>query len=371
MKRFLPLFLLLVAFVISSCKSSTETVTQTHGNDADGNVWMKAPPPGEGIQIEVQPFTVPTGTEVQGNFYFNIPSNVPFDVGRIEIAMNEGTHHMNLYKTAFVWPPDSGVPAPVVFSHIDGKVDTVMVRYEAQFNATNVRTNGGDLMVEAQVPYLNWEFPKLTEGTSVGAQTCIHFDANQTLVIENHYVNSGTVNQTTPNGKGKVIINLWKPTGTSLVHAAMMFAKKTAFKLPPMTDTTLTKDCIWLNNPQYKTAPLYILGMTGHFHSRGKNFWVDKMQQKYDASGNVSGDSVLSTIYRSATWSEPPFSVYDTPIKLDLSKGEFLKYHAEYYNPLTTTINFGPHVLTEEHMNLFVWFVPGILDGRTMYDDSN
>src|SRR5579872_2612006 len=182
MRKFVPFILLLFAGLIVSCKSTGVIQTDTHGVNADGNVWMNPPPTGQGLQIAVEPFPVPADSEVQGDFYLHIPTDVPFDVGRIEIAMNQGTHHMNMYRSTVAWPPDSGIARPVIFSHFNGKVDTVNVRYQAEFNATIVR-NGGDMMVEAQVPYLNWYFPKLPDGS----QTAVHFGANDTIVLENHY----------------------------------------------------------------------------------------------------------------------------------------------------------------------------------------
>ena len=357
--------MLLAGTMAVGCKSSSGPVAgDTHGIDASGNVWMNPPPPGEGIQIAVQPFVVPDSAEVQGNFYLHLPSNVPFDVGRIEIAMNEGTHHMNLYKSTTYWPPDSGVNRPVILTDISGKADTMNIKYQAQFNATIVR-NGGDLMVEAQVPYLNWEFPKLNDGPNAGAQTCVHFGANDTLVIENHYVNisslTGGGSQTTPNGYGKVIINLWKTTSAPVVHGSMMFARKTNLVVAP-GDNTYKKDCYF---PGVQSDSIYLLGMTGHFHSRGKRFWVEERQT------TSTGDSLLATIYDSPTWSEPPFSAYSTPIKVKIGKGQFLRYYAEYLNTTGVAIPFGPHVATQEHMNLFVWFAPGWNDGQTVYDDNN
>jgi hypothetical protein len=378
MKRFFPFVMIIVlaGSMTMGCKSSSGPIAgPTHGVDASGNVWMNPPPTGEGLQIAVVPFQVPDSGEVQGNFYLHIPSDIPFNVGRIEIAMNEGTHHMNLYRWKNYWSPDSGIARSVIYTHLNGKVDTVSVRYQAQFNAQIVRTNG-DLMVEAQVPYLNWDFPILSEGPDAGSQTCVQFAANDTIVIENHYVNIPTIvggaPQTTPNGMGKVIINLWKATGAPVV-AAMMFARQKNLVIPPKSDYTASKDCKWDNEigNAFWTQPLYLLGMTGHYHSRGKNFWVEKVQDVFDAGGNVTGDSVLQEIYRSASWSEPPFTPYATPIKLELSKGQFLRYHAEYVNTLSTQIIFGPYVATNEHMNLFVWFYsPAWTNGTTIYDDN-
>ncbi|MEI8135398.1 MAG: hypothetical protein WCH46_10080 [bacterium] len=374
MKRILPILILFSSWVVVSCKSTGTIETQVwghsdHGVDGDKNVWMKAPPAGEGLQIAVQPFIVPgDSVEVQGNFYFHLPTSVPFDVGVIEIAMNEGTHHMNMYKSTVKWPADSGIPRPIVFTHLDGKVDTQNVRYQAEFNATIVR-NGGDMMVEAQVPYLNWTFPKLP----TGEQTSVHFGANDTVIIENHYVNVPNLNgggsQLTPNGKGKIIINLWKAQAASTVHASMMFARKTtSLIIPKYSDTVAQKSC-YFSPTTLRAAPIYMLGMTGHYHSRGKNFWVEKRRAIHDGAGALISDSLIATIYRSPSWDEPPFAVFDPPIQLNLAAGDYIKYYAEYVNNTGNVIKFGPHVAVEEHMNLFTWFAPGWNDGQTLYDD--
>ena len=374
MKRLLPLCLLFAAAFIVSCKSTGVVAdSQSHGVDASGNVWMNPPPAGQGIQIAILPFTVPDSAEVQGDFYLNIPSDVPFNVGRIEVAMNDGTHHMNLYKSNKVWPPDSGKPRAVAFSHDNGSIDTMNVRYQDEFNATIVRGDSGEMMVEAQVPYLNWEFPTLKEGPNAGHQTCVHFEANQKIVIENHYVNipnlTGGGSQTTPNGKGKIIVNLWKSTEAQPAIAAMMFARKPNLVVET-GDHTYSKDCKWggAQGP-YADTTLYILGMTGHFHSRGKSFWVEKRQSYNDIHGNPT-DSLVANIYQSITWNEPPFDVYPTPVKVNLGKGEFLRYYSEYVNTTANPIPFGAHVATQEHMNLFVWFTPGLFNAATCYDDA-
>src|SRR5437588_9770767 len=71
----------------------------SHWVDASGNVQMDPPPPGEGIQIKILPFYVKSGTEDQEVYFFDFPSDVDFEIGRIEIANNEGTHHMNCFIT--------------------------------------------------------------------------------------------------------------------------------------------------------------------------------------------------------------------------------------------------------------------------------
>jgi hypothetical protein len=367
MKRFLSLIMImmLAGVIAVGCKSSSgPTAGDTHGVDAAGNVWMNAPPTGEGLQMAIQPFDVPADSEVQGDFYLHLPSDLPFDVGRIEIAMNEGTHHMNMYRSKVAWPPDSGVNRTMVFTHLSGKVDTQTIKYQPEFNATIV-TNGGDLLVEAQIPYLNWTLPVLSNGN----QSVVHFGANDTLVIENHYVSATTVGgvlqQSTPNGKGKFIINLWKATSAATEPASMMFAKQPNLSLPPGKVTDVSKNC-YFPGVTPNLYPLQILGMTGHFHALGKWFRVDKMKALVDANGNVRDTTLQQGIYQSASWTEPQFTVYDPPIQLNA--GEYLSYTAEYFNNTAVTVLFGAHVRTQEHCNLFSWFVPAWNNGETVYD---
>src|SRR5437588_379026 len=100
MNKFIAFSSLLAVVFLSSCATDPNnrlfnfgnTASPHHWVDAEGNAQMDAPPPGEGIQMRILPFVVPQDSEVQGNFYFEFPSDVDFQIGRIEIAMNEGTH---------------------------------------------------------------------------------------------------------------------------------------------------------------------------------------------------------------------------------------------------------------------------------------
>ncbi|MDP4228986.1 MAG: hypothetical protein Q8916_01115, partial [Bacteroidota bacterium] len=199
----------------------------------------------------------------------------------------------------------------------------------------------------------------------------VHFGANDTIIAENHFVNIDTLvaggSQSTPNGKGKFIINLWKSTAASTTRSSMCFARKKSIKILPNSDVTFSKDCNF--SPSDIVRPISVLGMTGHYHSRGKRFWVDKMKGFYDANGNKTGDTLLqANVYQSIAWDEPPFTVYDPPVLLNT--GEFLRMSAEYVNNSANTFLFGPHVKTDEHFNLFTWFAPSWHNGQTLYDDN-
>jgi hypothetical protein len=163
-------------------------------------------------------------------------------------------------------------------------------------------------------------------------------------------------------------MNLWKATGGATVPASMMVARQKQLHIPPHQDYTISEDCNF--TPSDIDWPISILGMTGHFHSLGKKFTVDKMRAIVDVKGTRVGDTLIqANIYHNATWSEPPFTSYNPPIQLN--KGEFLRYTAEYFNNTDAVVLFGPRVKSQEHCNLFTWFVPAWHNGQTLYDDSN
>jgi hypothetical protein len=369
------LLILLAACVVNGCNSIEVATGLTHGIDENGNVWMNPPPPGEGIQMAIQPFDVPKDTEIQGNFYFDLPSDVDFNVGRIEIAMNEGTHHMNCFVTPIIWPKDSGRARTAIMTKNDGIIDTQSIRYQFELNASIV-WNQSDLMFEAELPYVNWSLPELFSSTDSAQQPVIKLAARQHMVIESHYVNQVNPKDVryddgmkAPNNKGAIIINLWKPSsGKPLIPASMLVAKKTAIKILPFSEAVFIKDCNF--TPLSMSWPIYILAMTGHFHSRGKSFVVDKMCNVYDKNGTHILDSVIERgIYQNASWNEPAFQSYEIPVMLN--KGEFLRYTTHYVNNTNCVFNFGPHQRTDEMCNLFAWFVPGWNGGQTLYDNVN
>jgi hypothetical protein len=100
--------------------------------------------------------------------------------------------------------------------------------------------------------------------------------------------------------------------------------------------------------------------MSGHFHSRGKSFEVNRWEGR---DPSVRGE----LLYQSLNWEEPPFKIYDKPF--DLKSADKLIYTATYVNKTDITIGFGAgNVDTKEHGNLFMYFYPGPKDGKTVYD---
>ncbi len=285
--------------------------------DDKGDVQLAPPPPGEGIQMVLPIFEVPLGKEIQRNYYYKLPSDRDVDIQRVEFAFNPGSHHLNIFKSDTDDLPDG--------------------YYQETYQA--VAWERWYLVVDSQNASLGWQLPP---------GVAIHLKAHQQLNIQTHYVNVG--DQRTRNGRGKVIINWWyaKP-GTVTSHLGALFAQNRKIYLPPNGFSSFTKTVIF---PQ----DAHILALTGHFHSRGRQFFVNKWD----------GANVGEEVYRSTAWGDPPFTIYGKPV--DIKAGEGLTYTCDYYNDTDKPIKFGAQVDIEEHSNLFVFFYPAPPDDKALYD---
>ena len=308
-KGALILTLLVFALISLTCKSTNPTTP-----DASLDVQLAPPPAGAGLQIVIDPFTVPSGQEITRNYYMKLPSAVDIYITKVEIVYNTGSHHCNVFKTDTIDVPD----------HV-----------EETFNA--IQWESWDMVFASQRANLNWQLPP---------GIAIPLKAHQQIDVQTHYVNANT--QQTSNGRGKVIINLWTmPKDSVQSYLGTLFANNRSIKIPPHSDTTFMK--------VVRSIPwdVNILLLTGHFHSRGKLFTVKQL-----STGNE--------VYRNGEWVDPPIQFYNPP--LQLRANEQIAYWTEYYNATNDTIKFGPHVETQEHSNLFMFFYPGPPDGKAIYD---
>jgi hypothetical protein len=280
-----------------------------------------APPPADqGVQVTVGPFDVPAGTELQRNFFVKLPTDKDVMINRVQIAFPKGSHHTNVFKTDRAFP-----------DHVEDTFDAVDYNTFQMFAA-------------AQIGNLDWKYP-----TGVG----LALAKQQQLLVQTHWVNAAT--QQTPGGKGQVKMNFWfaKP-GEITTNLGLAFIINKNLDLLPHT-TTMAKKIVDLAGLGFK-QDYKILAMTGHFHSRGKAFELNR----YD--GTTAGEQ----IYRSDNWDEPPFKRFDQPV--EVKSGEKLLYTSTFVNNTDMLIKFGPHVENQEHSNLFMYFVPGPADGKAIYD---
>jgi hypothetical protein len=311
-----------LSFLISCGEDKKEglikATTEVDIDGIAGSVFL--PPPERGIQLIIGPFIVIQGKEIQRNYYMKLPSEVDIDVTKIEFAYNEGSHHVNIFKSDTEDMPDH--------------------HFEETFDA--IVWEDWDMVAASQKESLSWQMPP-----GVG----IHLKARQQLAVQVHYVNAAT--QTTPTGVGIVYINFHiAAPGEVKEYVGAYFANNRLVEIPPRKGAVFTK----LIRPF--SHDIKIIAMTGHFHSRGKNFIVNIWDEDKKAPGKE--------IYRNREWDEPEFAIFDLP--LFLKKGKRLIYTTEFFNDTDKEVKFGPHVETEEHANLFMFYYPGPKDGKAVYD---
>jgi hypothetical protein len=281
------------------------------------DVTLAAPPAGQGFQVVLGPFDVPTGEEVQRNYYQKLPVDSDVYVTKIEFKYNKGSHHFNIFKSDSI-------------DHADGFEDTF----------TAVGWESWDMVAASQQEAFTWELPP---------GVAIHLKAHQQMDFQTHFVNAGT--QVTPSGHGKVIVNFWTTDKSKITTlGGSVFANNKALNIQPHTSATYCKVLLPFDHD------IQLLLLTGHYHSRGKNFVV----------GHWDGTKLIDTIYTNKTWDEPPVLRFNTP--LTLHAGDSLAFITTFENRTDQLIKFGPHVENEEHANLFLFYYPGPENSRARYD---
>lgn len=303
---------IVAAAVIGGCSSET-----TAPSDPTADVTLAAPPAGQGIQVVIGPFDVPSGQEVQKNYYRKLPIDSDIYVTKVELRFNTGSHHLNVFKSDSIDVPDGD---------------------DNSFSA--LQWESWDMVAASQKGNLTWTLPP---------GVAIKLKAHQQMDFQAHYVNAGT--QTTPSGRGKAIINFWttdKKNVTSIIGA--QFCNNKTLKIAPHTSATYCK----VVKPFAQDVNMLL--MTGHFHSRGRTFIV----------GRWDGTKLIDTIYRNGNWDDPPIQQYSTPLTIRAT--DSLAYITTFENRTDTEIKFGPHVEYEEHANLFMFFYPGAPNGKAVYD---
>jgi len=291
------------------------------GDDTSGTD-VSLPRPAQGFQLAVGPFPVIAGSEVQDCYYFRAPIDAPMDVHRMQVALNPGSHHMNLFR--FVGA-NSG--------HTDGEIQ------RGCWDA--VAFENWDLFFNSQTGGLNdWTLP---------AGVSHHVEPGDMFMLQTHYVNANT--QVSTLGRGKVVINFYQAgPGDAQYRLGSMFANNRGIILQPQQDSSFTASC---QVPQ----DVKFVAVAGHFHSRGREFDIGIAQ-------NLAGDGYRQ-VYKSTSWDSPPWGTFD-PGEL-CPAGGAIQYTCKFHNNTDSVILFGPHVEYQEHCNVFAYYYPALADRTAIY----
>ena len=178
------------------------------GGENPGEISL--PPPARGVQLSITSRPVPVGTEETVCHYLKLPSDVDFDVDRIQIAVTGGSHHIHLYR-----PYDSSLDVPDGFEQCNKAVDF----------------DKWALVVATQLRKTDWELP---EGVA------FHFRAGEQLLVQTHFVNVGSLETI---GEGKVLMNLnAADDGTITDYAGALFGQDRDVDVPPLSNITPARD---------------------------------------------------------------------------------------------------------------------------------
>ena len=358
-----------LTLVLAACgEDATEGCA---GRDSEGNVTLCEP---EGaFQFATPPFEVPQGVEVQDCYFFEIPDmgDESVYVNRIEVAQNDGTHHMNLFRVNSVVGLD-GEPGEVVHGSEPGANGMPpgecwrsgnWADWPLVINSQESRPGEVNPEDTSSGGYFEWTLP---EGVAH------RFQPGEKLMLQTHYVNSEIgAAQVTGNGFGKVSVNFHTVSESEVEHElGTAFATNQSICVCPGEDDKKFEATCRLSQPG--DTEITIVAANGHFHSRGDRFDMFTV----DASGTRAADP----FYTSTVWDDPPMARgLNVVIPPEGSVQYECSYSVEEGECGTETqhmkancsgapdgpcgcFTFGGKVENQEHCNIFVYYYPKFRD---------
>jgi hypothetical protein len=257
--------------------------------------------------------TVKPGKEKQLCYRRTFPRDHDMDVGRIEMRVRGGSHHVHLYR------PQQGT-----------------IEYPPHDCPFAVDFSKWGLVAATQNPRLDWSLPP---------GVAIDFPARQPLMIQTHYVNSSLL-RSRGNTRAKIILH---PVDSADVraHAGAIFGQDRTVSVPPGIHTAASP-CALTGDPA-RNHQMTVIALTGHYHFRGVRFQVWHTA--------ADGSRIGPPVYDHEGYADPEFRQY-SPGELVLEPGEGLEWECTWENDTTRTFEFGPNTQMNEHCNLFGFYYP-------------
>ncbi len=311
--------------------------------------------PAQGLWIRTPEFDVGPGQEIQYCYFFTVPAQTDGTlwVDRLELALNPGSHHMNLFrvKTLHGLKPEDGTPVDL------GGVQGTEIRDGECWKSPNwadwpLVANNQQSAIDK--PIYEWALP---------AGVAQKFDAGETLMLQIHYVNAAT--QDTPfRGRGGV--NLYRSKDGDTMELGTVFATQQRIRICRSNPHVTYGGGCRLPHGSHTVA-----AANGHFHSRGKRFSI------FAWDGITAGQPPDSArFYQSEQWAEPDMATgLSVPLPADGGIYWTCEYQwvepeggcaaldaadPEHANDCCYT--FGPKVETSEHCNVFLYYWPKTQD---------
>jgi len=281
------------------------------------------PKPRRGVQMKVGPVAVERGKEITECSYFKMPGRKDMAVNKVHIRVSGGSHHTHLYRAQ-----DPAMSLP------DG---AEACNFALDFSVWQ-------LVLATQSVDFAWKLPK---------GVAFYFRHGEQLAAQTHFVDSGLL--TTPRGKGWAIFNLYAMSPKRVTsYAGAFFGQDRDVDVPPHAlNWTQTTQCAF-------PKPVKLLGLTGHYHYRGKTFVASTWDPNDPNDPGVP-------LYRQDGYLDPPFRTFtakgETPIEIS-----GIQWTCAYDNPDDVGYEFGPFTDANEHCNLFMFYYPSITPGSKQED---
>jgi hypothetical protein len=308
-----------VALLLAACGGDPDPSEPTPPGDVD----LPDPGPG-GFQLETGLIPVQPGEEVQSCYFFEVPFDHAVWVNHVELAQNQGSHHMNVFRVKTV-------------VNLDGEPGSVIEGGEC-WNAPNWAD--WPLLVNSQSSGAeDWQMP---EGVA------LRLEPHEKIMLQSHYVNATT--QVTPSS-GKAVVNFHGvDEGEVRDEMGTLFATNQNIEVcPGQASVKYEATCKVATE-----GPVTVAAANGHFHSRGKRFTMET----FDAR---TGEG--ERFYESLVWDDPPF---ERGLAAEIPKDGGIRWTCEFGAPpdacgdpeKACCFTFGPKVETSEHCNAFVYYYP-------------
>jgi hypothetical protein len=308
----------------------------------------------QGWTVGIPTFEVPRGTEVQDCYFVTVP-DFGVDqiwVDKVELGMNPGSHHFNVYRVTkeTELKPENGVDVT-----LDNGVPAKLIKSGACFDSSNF--NEFPLVVNNQhatveEPVFTWSLP---DGVA------FPLARGELLMFQPHYVNAS--DQVTPYmGRGQV--NFHRTFEENPMELGTLFATQQSIRVCQSdADPFYVGTCSF---PQ--EGGVRIAAVNGHFHLRGEEFTI----KTWDGV-SVTEPPDENEFYQSYAWQEP---IMMTGLDLEVPEGGGIWWTCDYEwkapgHGTCDDVNavdpdqaddccytFGPHVETQEHCNVFLYYWP-------------
>lgn len=318
--------------------------------------------PAQGLSIRTPEFDVPQGVELQDCYFFDVPATGgELVTDRIKLALNPGSHHMNLFRVKTIVGLDPAAGVPVDMGGIPGVVIHGATN-QACWKSANwadwpLVTNSQQSAIGEEI--LDWKLP---------ANVATHLAPGEKLMLQVHYVNASE--QVTPF-TGRAGVNFYRSTDGDTQELGTLFATQQSIRV-----------CRSNPKPTYKgtcSMPAgnhTVVAANGHFHGRGRRFQI----WGWDGISTTQPDDT-ARFYESTDWAEPVMKL-DLNTPLPNPGGIWWSCSYQWTEPAEgcaavdardpqhandCCYTFGPTVETSEHCNVFVYYYPRTTESVTCF----